>query len=289
MRRFLLLVICCILIVSIPLSVCASQPKIVDKADLLTPQEELELENRANELVDTYHMDVVIVTVWSLEGKTPTQYADDYFDYNGYGIGDNFSGVLFLLAMENREWAISTCGDTIYALTDYGIQLVFDEAAWYLSEDLYYYGFDAYLTALEPFFQAYANGAPLDGFTDDYQEPEDWDDVVFYPDYVVETEPAYSFSSFLVALLIGAAVGGIALLIMRSGMNTAKAQSGAQSYLKQGTYHLYRQQDIFLYSHVSKIRRSESSSSSGGSHRGGGSSVHLGSSGRSHGGRSGRF
>ena len=33
-------------------------------------------------------MDVVIVTSNDLQGKTPRDYADDYYDYNGYGNKD---------------------------------------------------------------------------------------------------------------------------------------------------------------------------------------------------------
>ena len=31
-------------------------------------------------------MDAVIVTSNDLKGKTPRDYADDYYDYNGYGL-----------------------------------------------------------------------------------------------------------------------------------------------------------------------------------------------------------
>ena len=84
----------------------------------------------------------------------------------------------------------------------------------------------------------------------------------------------------LISLLIGAIVAGIALGIMRSNMNTAKRQRNAGSYLVDGSFHMYRQLDIFLYSRTSRTRKEQQSS---------GGSVHSGSSGRSHGGRSGRF
>jgi uncharacterized membrane protein YgcG len=65
-------------------------------------------------------------------------------------------------------------------------------------------------------------------------------------------------------------------------MNTAKAQHGASSYILKNTYKVGLQQDIFLYSQLRKVRKSENSTS-------GGSSVHSSSGGRSHGGGHGKF
>ena len=83
----------------------------------------------------------------------------------------------------------------------------------------------------------------------------------------------------LVALAIGAAAGGITILVMRSQMNTAKAQHNAGNYLVNGSYQLKRHHDIFLYSRVTRTRKAENN----------GSSTHRSSGGVSHGGRSGRF
>lgn len=283
---FLLLTL---LLTLIPTAIAAQPPKIVDSAGLLSQSEVADLESKAESLADTYEMDVVIVTVNSLGGKSAEAYADDYFDYNGYGIGEDCSGILLLLAMDTREWAMSTCGETIYAVTDYGIQSIFSQIATSLSRDLYYDAFAKYLTELDIYFQAYQAKDPIDGIIGDYDGPGSYypgtsDDVVHYDepltagDYVIR---------FLVALLIGAAAGGIGLLIMRGQMNTARAQSGAQNYMTPGSYQLYRHQDLFLYSRTSRMRKPDPNSGGGGSR--GGSSIHRSSSGRSHGGGHGRF
>jgi uncharacterized membrane protein YgcG len=138
MKKLLILTLCLMLFVGmIPPASATDTPKIVDEYDLLTTEQEEDLEEKARKIVDKYDMDVVIVTVWSLGGKSAEAYADDYFDYNGYGIGEDYSGCLFLLSMEYRDWAISTCGDSIYALTDYGIEQLFESCKDYLSDDRY--------------------------------------------------------------------------------------------------------------------------------------------------------
>lgn len=287
-RTWISLLLCLTFLLQLLPEASASGEKIVDRAGLLTPEEALVLEEKAQALADAYRIDVVIVTVWSLDGKSSEAYADDFFDGNGYGYGQDNSGVLLLLSMEYRDWAISTCGDGIYALTDYGIESVFSQIAGSLSEDAYFEAFNTYLDALEPYFRAYAEGDPIDGNIYDYQGPGTYqpgtqEEIVYYEKQVTV---GLILTRLLIALLIGAAVSGGILMGMRSQMNTAKAQYGAGCYLKDGTYHLQKHQDIFLYSHVSRTRRAEQNS--GGSH-GGGSSVHTSSGGSHHGGGHGKF
>ena len=246
---------------------------IVDDAGLLYSNEAAALEEKAAALSATYGIDAVILTVDSLGGVTAQNYADDYYDHNGYGE----DGVLFLLAMEEREWYIYTCGTVIYALTDYGIQQLGEGVLPYLSSGSWYDGFSFFLDRLPYYLDAYGSGAPVDGYADysgDYYHGQQ-DEVVYYPQ---EKQPSLPMS-----LLIGLAVGGVAILIMRSSMNTKRAQHGAAVYLKDGSWNLRMHRDIYLYSNVTKTRRQQSSSS------GGGSSVHRSSGGRSHGGGGGRF
>lgn len=253
LKRIFALLLAFFLLLALIIPVFAASPKIVDNADLLIGSEVSDLEHRAQAIANQYGMDVVIVTVDSLNGRYIESYADDYYDNNGYGIGPDCSGVLLLIAMDTREWAISTCGSAINALPDHAIDALFDAMSGNLSSGNYYRAFENYLDELDHWFERFQEAQTVN--VGDYLR------VIFF------------------SLLIGAAVGGIAILVMRSQMNTAKAQSGAGSYLKNGSYNLTRRLDIFLYSRVSKTRRAQSS----------GSSTHRGSGGRSHGGGHGRF
>jgi len=78
-------------------------PRLIDGADLLTDSEEAKLLERLDEISEKYQTDVVIVTNYSLEGKTSTAYADDFFDYNGYGFGENADGILCSLEYGRSE------------------------------------------------------------------------------------------------------------------------------------------------------------------------------------------
>lgn len=262
MKKITSLLIILLLAASLTVTAFAAggSPKIIDNANVLSSAEEAMLETQALALVNKYDMDVVILIEDSIGYQNVTDYADDYFDYNGYGVGSKHSGVLFLLDMDEREWAISTCGNTIDALTDYGQEQIMDKVLDYLGNDEYYDGFCAYLELLDEYFEAYEKGEPID-------QQRDLFDIIF---------------DLFVALGIGAVAGGITITIMKAGMKTVRPQRGAQSYVKDGSFKLTKQRDMFLYSNTSRTRKQSSSS-------GGGSSTHRSSSGRSHGGSRGRF
>ena len=276
MKKLIILILCFLLVCPV-LTAQADNPKIIDDAGLLWSDEIAALESKAQQLTDTYGMDVVILTVddFSAVSASIEAFADGFYDHNGYG--DN--GVILVLAMDTREWAISTCGDAIYAITDYGIASLFEEMAWYLSDNDFYRAFDVYLEALPHYFEAYRQGSPIDGYFGSYDGPGSVEigtreDVVYY-----ESRPPYWLSP-----VIGAVIAAVVVLIMRSSMNTKRPQRSAGDYLDRSSYNLRRHQDIFLYSQVHRVRKQSQSGSGGG-----GSSVHRSSGGRSHGGGHGRF
>ena len=118
---------------------------VVDDANLLSSQEEtklrIDLENFKNE----YNMDAVIVTSNNLNGKSQQDYADDYFDYNGYGVGKEKSGLLLLIDMENRNIWISTSGEAIKYFTDNRIDNIVEDITSYLKNGDYFGGCNVFI------------------------------------------------------------------------------------------------------------------------------------------------
>ena len=281
MQRLLTGLLCVMLVccLAMPANASESLPMVIDNANLLNEDEITSLEEMAQDVRREYELDVVILTVSSLNGSSAQHYADDFYDQNDYGYDSGGDGLLFLLAMEEREWYISTCGDAIHVFTDYGVQQLGEHTVWYFSEGDYYGGFYAYLNALPQYLEAYSSKAPLDGYadySDDYYHG-DREETVYYEK---NTTP-----DLFLSLIIGAAAAAITVVIMRNSMNTKKPQAGAASYMTSGSFRLHAHQDIFLYSNVHKTRRQEPSAN----RSGGGSSIHRSSSGRRHGGGGGRF
>ena len=159
------------------------KPTLVDREHLLSDDQAEALSQRLKEIGSTYRCDVIIATVSSLGNKTAEEYADDFFDYNGYGYGAtpneqgttiNGDGILLLLSMEGRDFWISTSGYGITAFTDYGIQTYLeDQFLPYLRNDDYAGGFNAFADACEYLLKTAREGVPydyrrvyVDGWTD---------------------------------------------------------------------------------------------------------------------------
>lgn len=242
-------------------------PRLVDEADLLNSSEEAELLERLDEISEAYQTDVVIVTTYSLDGKTATEFADDFFDYNGYGFGETYDGILFLLSMEYRDWAISTTGSGIRAFTDAGLEYMVDEFLGDISDGEYAKGLHKYTDLVEQFLEQAASGNPY-GIDNMPRKPLAW---YWLP----------------IAIGVGLLISFIIVSVMKNKLVSVKRQAAADDYVRQDSFVLNDQRDLYLYSNVTRqVRPKESSSSGGGS---GGSRTHTSSSGRSHGGSSGKF
>ena len=77
-------------------------------------------------------MDVVIVSAYADGERSAEEYADDYYDYGGFGAGKKASGVLLLYYMDGPgqpggECYISTAGTMINMLTDERIESILDD------------------------------------------------------------------------------------------------------------------------------------------------------------------
>lgn len=238
-------------------------PRLVDEADLLDDSQETQLLSRLDEISESQNCDVVVITVDSLEGKTATEYADDFYDFNGYGMGDGDDGILLLVSMEYRDWAISTYGFGITAFTDAGQSYITSQFLPDLGDGNYYGAFDTFASLCDRFLTQAHNGAPYD--TGNLpKEPVD---------------PLW----ILGALLIGAVVAFIVLTIMKSGHKSVRKQRAAANYICRDSFHITESRDIFLYQHITRTAIPKQTTSSSGS------SMHRSSSGRSHGGSSGKF
>ena len=237
--------------------------RLVDNADLVLDTEEATLLKKLDEISERQQLDVVVVTVESVGDKTPTEYADDFYDYNGYGYGENRDGILLLVSMENSDWHITPMGYGITAFTDAGIEYLSEQFLDDLGDGNYAAAFTTYAEKCDEFITKAKTGEPFDNGNLP-KEPYD----------------------FLVWILISAVVGVVAALIitrvMKGKLKTVRFQPVASNYVRQGSMNLTNSQDIFLYTHVDRRPRPKENSS-------GGSSTHSSSSGTSHGGGGGHF
>lgn len=251
--------------------------RVNDGGDLLSASEEEKLEAALDEISNRQQFDVVVVTTDSTGGKTPMEYADDFYDYNGYGYGEERDGALLLISMEERDWYISTCGYGITALTDYGIQQIGDSIIPYLKDQEYYDCFSKFARLCDSYVTTARTSAPIDiqGYSGIGDVPR------------IEHKAPFNFgSNILISLIIGFVVALIITGAMRSKLKTVRFQAAANDYVNPGSLKIARSQDLFLYSTVTRTAIPKETRSGGG---GGGSSTHVSSSGSTHGGGGGKF
>ncbi len=256
-----LIIIC--LFISVP--VMAIKTLVYDEAMLFSDSEKDSLEKEANKLFDLYNLDIVIVTTDDTNGKSPRDYADDYYDYGGFGVGSNHDGILFLIDMDNREPYISTTGLGIKYLTDKRIDSlidgVFDDG---LIQGDYYSAAMSFLSNTGYYLES---GIP----EDQYNEPED-----------VKVKKRLTMMDFIISLFGAGSAAGVFFLSVKNRYKVKKTRN-LFSYKSNSIVNLSSKVDNLVDTFVTHriIPRPTANSSSSTSGR---STTHTSSSGRTHGG-----
>lgn len=259
MKKKCLMILCVLLLcLSLAFPVFAAAPRLVDDADYLTQEEEQDLLNKLNEISARQGMDVVIVTIPDLYGEDITAFADDFYDYNGYGP----DGILLLISDYDREWAISTAGYGITVFTDAGLDYMDDQFVGLLSEGEYHAALDTYADLCDEFITRANEGNPYDVGT-------------------LPKEPFRVGRMLLISFGVGLLVALIATGVMKARLKTVHSRAAASEYMEPGSMKVTQAREMFLYRQIHRRKRESSNS--------GGSSTHRSSSGRSHGGSRGSF
>ena len=243
--------------------------KVYDYAQVLTSIEEKELKTLVDNYINNYNMDMALVTVKYHQKYDTKTYAEDFYDYNGFGIGNTKDGLIFVIdfTFGYTDIYISTTGQAIRMYDDYRIDKMLDDIA-YKKDDGYFEMFKIFVNDASN----YANsGVPTSNSNTIINE---YGDIVYK-----ETMP------WGVIIIVSLLVPTIIIIILISKNRMVKKSINATYYLRNGSVIINTRNDRFITTHTSSVRINDDSSSSGGSRgRVGGSSISRGSSGRSHGG-----
>ena len=268
MKKIIAIIICIITMFSLSATVFAydysgseRDSLIIDMASAIPDTQEENLLAELERVSEEYKCEVSFLITRSTNGKDITAYADDYYDYNGFGYGPGDDGIMLVVSIEDREFATTTYGKGIKAFTDYYLAELEDVFVPYLSDGEYANACYAYLLGCEDILFAY----------DDYMEN----------DYALSF---FSLKNIGFAVLVGLLVAFLYTHSLKSQLKTVKKKSTANEYLDVKSFKVTQKRDICLNSNVVKTPIPRDS---GGSR--GGSSTHRSSSGRSHGGSRGRF
>lgn len=259
MKRMGLILLSLVLLCGIALPVFAQggEARLVDAAGLLSQNEKQTLLTLLDRISNDRQVDIVAVVVTSLSGKSAQAYADDYYDDHGYGFGEDNSGALLLIADEDGQVSISTCGEMIYAIDDAALSSLFDA----MMDDLYDGDYAGAITVF---------AKQCDTLLAEYREGARFD----------------VGSHILLSLLIGFVLALIVVTSMKGQLKSVQMQKNATNYMQKDSLHISDSHEVFLYHTVRKVRRQSDGGQRGGS---GASTTHRSSSGRTHGGGSRSF
>ena len=267
----------------------SGQPRVFDQAGLFSETEIIQLEEKIAQCRKSTKMDVVIVSAYADGERSAEEYADDYYDYGGFGVGKKASGVLLLYYMDGPgqlggECYISTAGTMINMLTDERIESILDD----VYGDL---GNRDFAGATEHFLEdvkAYVKEGVESG---QYTYDRDTGEIVRY----------HSIRLYEVAIamvIAGILAGSVCLDIKKRyamKQSSREVSNSLQAYRADCAFCFSVAGDKMINKYVRSIPipRNTSSGSGGRGHSGsssaGRSTIHTSSSGRSHGGGGRRF
>lgn len=237
-----LMAVCCILALLIlpGAALAASGAQIVDDANIVSADMEKQISDVIDQMEATADekgrpVDIVVLTTYDVPTDNSysmtgiRDFADDYYDYNGYGAGSQHSGMLFLVDMHNRAMWISTCGTMITTISQSRIDAILDAAY-----NEMHYG--------------------------------DYGEAILY---AMQKTDGYLFNRLTaIDLLIAAVAGAVVVFIIVSTVSSSYSLKGSTySYplSTNATCKLTRDDEEFLRQHVTRTARSTGGGSSGGS------------------------
>ena len=259
-----LLAACLLLALSLAPGALAKDSYVLDDYGLYDSSTRQELEQSASQLASTYGVAPYLVVVDDIGSQTVRSFAESYWLDHELGIGSDASGIMFLIAVDSRDYVTITHGTGIYAFTDYGIEQLEDAVVSYLGDDEWEDAAECY----------YEQCSSILAFCADKGEPFD-----------SHNDPAARAvalgMALAIALLLALAVAFIVRRILKGQLKSVAAGSSAASFLA-GSVVLTAQQDVFTGSHVSVVPLPKNDDNGGGL---GGSTVSASGFGGSAGGK----
>ena len=265
----------------------AAEQRVFDMAGLLSDEEKDKVEESIASSRKKTGMDVVAVTAFHDGKRSAMEYADDFYDQNGYGTGSKKSGVLVLLYMDapgqrgGESW-ISTSGNMIRILTDSRIEAIQDDMAEYLRYMDYSGAFMRFAEDIEYYVD---QGIQRGQYNYDTETGE------------ISVYKSIRWYEAAFALIVPAMIAGSVCLGVKGRYSMKQSQrdrsNALMAYRADTRFMFSNCNDLLLNKFVTSVpipRNTGGSGGSGGGHSSSGrSSTHTSSGGHSHGGGGRRF
>lgn len=238
-----------------------------DHYQLLSSSDLESFESQAANLSDKYGCNVYLTIVDNIGNYSARQYAEAYFTQNKLGSGADKNGIMFLIAVDSRDYVTVTHGQGQYGgitmFTDYRIAQIESDIVAQLKNNHWTEACATYLNDVEDTLSFYSES---DKPWDVNNDPES-----------AQTEFYMKLAAtFLIPLLLAILLCGM----WASQMKTARLKHEANDYFEEGSLVLTRKQDRYVTT-TRNVVKIESDNNGGG----GGSSISLSGFGGSSGGK----
>ena len=274
-RKLLCLLAACLLLLP---GIALAESRVFDDANLFTAAEIQELEAYIAQLREDYQMDVAVLTSEDARTNRSLAYAEEFFEKNGLGMGEDEAGFVYFIDMHNRVPTICTSGVMIDYITDHRLETLLDAGYDDLARARYGNAAMKVLRQLNTYLR---QGREEGSFRYDAETGARLSGLY----------NALTPAEMLIAAIAGIAVAAVIVAVVSGGYQL-KGGTYRYSVLENASRTLTRDEEQFVTQRVTRHVR-QPSNPGGGSHHGGsggglGSSVHRSSSGHSFGGGSGR-
>jgi len=129
------------------------ETRIHDDANLLTPEEEIRIAERILLFQQKTGMDFVVLTsAEAHEGQSTQQVTEDFYDYGGYGLDEENSGIAYFIDMYEYYHHLTTTGKMIPCLTDQRLEAVIDAGGQWIGEGDYAEGILEVIDRIEGYY-----------------------------------------------------------------------------------------------------------------------------------------
>lgn len=243
-----------VLLLAVPAAADASGSYVFDEAQLLDEQQEQQLNDLAARYTQKYDCGLYIATVDNYVdyldyGNDVQDAAQKIYQEKNMGVGMQYDGVLLLLSMSERDYALICHGNFA--------NRIFDQAAREDIADSFlpHFGRNDWHSGFQTYLESSGKALSRDHFKQ-------------------------GMLGIVVVLVCPAAVALIVAMVLKGRMKSVKIGSQARMYVVQGSEKLRVRDDVFT--HTTEVRRKieQPSSSSGGGSSSSRSGGFSGSSGK---------
>lgn len=237
------------LVLCVPAFAEAQLGYVTDGAGLLTAEEKQTLESNAKELAEKYDFGVYIITVNDITEHIDAPDMDTAAEqlYLSYELGENQdrSGILLLMSMAERDWALFAFGYGNTAFTDYGKDYLSGRFLDDFGDNVWYDGFEDYQRACGEMLDRSLAGAPVD--VDNIPDP---------PHARVYGIVACTVLGFLTALIV--------VMILKGQLKSVARGTQAEAFVDAGGLKLTYHRDQYIRTSESRVYDPPKEKSSGG-------------------------